>query len=92
MAPRHPRQLTQRAKAAQSTERSRRLHLQNRVFLLAAGIADVVVPCPSCSQPLTWRETNRVNQIRFDYFEPCTAGCGEYLFDHLRRRLVKLRS
>jgi CheY-like chemotaxis protein len=80
-----------RAKAAQSTERSNRLHLQTRVYLVAAGIAGVAVPCPSCRQPLTWRETNRINQIRFDYFQPCLSGCGEYLFDHLRRRLVKLR-
>jgi hypothetical protein len=67
------------------------LHLQTRVYLAAAGIAGVAVPCPGCREPLTWRETNRVNQIRFDYFQPCPGGCGEYLFDHLRRRLVKLR-
>lgn len=81
-----------RAKAVQRTQRSNRLHLQSRVFLAAAGINGVVVSCPGCRQPIAWRETNRINQIRFDYFQPCAHGCGQYLFDHLRRRFVKLRS
>jgi CheY-like chemotaxis protein len=80
-----------RRAAAGTTERSNRLHLQTRVFLLAARTPGVVVPCPVCRQPLAWREANRVHGVRFDYFEPCTEGCGEFFFDHLRRRIVKLR-
>jgi CheY-like chemotaxis protein len=86
------RSLAVRAKAVQTTQRSNRLHLQSRVFLAAAGIMGIAVSCPGCHQPIAWRETNRINQIRFDYFQPCVNGCGEYLFDHLRRRFVKLRS
>ena len=80
-----------RTAAAERADRSSRLRLQSRVLLLASGIAGVFVPCPGCRAPMAWRETNRVSQIRYDYFHPYEAGCGEYLFDHLRRRLIKLR-
>jgi DNA-binding response OmpR family regulator len=80
-----------RKAAAGTAERSNRLFLQTRVFLLAAGTPDVVIPCPACEQPLVWRESNRVHDVRYDYFEKCATGCGEYYFDHLRRRMLKLR-
>lgn len=79
------------SRAAGHADRSKRLHTQSRVLLLAGGISSVVVPCPACGTALGWRETNRVGGVRYDYFDPCEKGCGLYLFDHLRRRMVRLR-
>lgn len=78
--------------ANERTKRATRLQLQSLVLLVAGGVPDVTIPCPACEAPLAWRESNRVNGVRYDYFHPCTGGCGEYLFDHLRRRLLRLRA
>ena len=29
--------------------------------------------CPECDASLTWRETNRISGVGFDYYEPCQA-------------------
>lgn len=31
--------------------------------------------CPSCGAALTWIETQRIQEVCFDYYLPC-AGCG----------------
>jgi len=49
------------------------------------------VPCPSCSSPIRWRDRQAIGGIDFDYFAACPAGCGEFWFDHLRRRFTRLR-
>ena len=36
-------------------------------------------------------DTQAIAGIEFDYFSACPGGCGEYCFDHLRRRFTRLR-
>ena len=38
-------------------------------------------PCPSCSEPLTWIETSRLNGVKYDYYEWCPQGCGLFCFN-----------
>ena len=46
---------------------------------------------PTARSGLAWRDTQTVAGIQFDYFTPCENGCGQYYFDHQRRRFMRLR-
>jgi DNA-binding response OmpR family regulator len=90
-----------RRASAQAAERSSELRtrstslaLQSRVIQCrTAAIAGqpMSLPCPDCASPLTWHDTQTVAGIQFDYFTPCEKGCGQYYFDHQRRRFMRLR-
>ena len=83
--------------AERSTElraRSSRRVLQSRIVqcrtAALAGEPDTF-PCPDCASPLGWHGTQTVGGIEFDYFTSCEKGCGQYYFDHQRRRFMRLR-
>ena len=83
--------------AQRSTElrtRSTSLALQSRVIQCrTAAMAGLPasLPCPDCAAALAWHETHTVAGIQFDYFTACEKGCGQYYFDHQRRRFMRLR-
>ena len=83
--------------AERSTElrtRSTSLALQSRVIqcrTAAMAGQPVPLPCPGCTTPLAWHQTQTVAGIQFDYFTSCDKGCGQYYFDHQRRRFMRLR-
>jgi hypothetical protein len=82
------------ARAESLRHRSTRVLEQSAVIhSRRAGVAGEVslVPCPSCRTGLRWRDHQDMAGQSFDYFEACNAGCGEYCFDHRRRRWLKLR-
>jgi CheY-like chemotaxis protein len=37
--------------------------------------------CPHCGTPLTWTETRRWQGMPYDYYRPCTNGCGLSCFN-----------
>jgi predicted RNA-binding Zn-ribbon protein involved in translation (DUF1610 family) len=83
--------------AARSTRlrtRTSSLAVQSRVIQCrTAALAGkpVPFPCPECGSDLAWRDTQSVASIQFDYFAPCENRCGQYYFDHQRRRFMRLR-
>ena len=87
--------------STQAAERSTRLRtrtsslaVQSRVIQCrTAALAGkpVPFPCPECGSDLAWRDTQSVASIQFDYFAPCENQCGQYYFDHQRRRFMRLR-
>jgi DNA-binding response OmpR family regulator/uncharacterized protein YbaR (Trm112 family) len=46
--------------------------------------------CPSCKQPLRYIETRKLDDIDYEYFHPCSNGCGLFCYDRERRRMVSL--
>jgi CheY-like chemotaxis protein len=90
-----------RRSSAQAAERSTELRTRSTSFALQSRVIQcrtaamageaVPLPCPDCASPLAWHETQTVAGIQFDYFTACTKGCGQYYFDHQRRRLMRLR-
>jgi CheY-like chemotaxis protein len=90
-----------RRSSAQTAERSTALRTRSTSLLLqsrviqcrTAAIAGQAtsLPCPDCAAPLAWHETHTVAGIQFDYFTACEKGCGQYYFDHQRRRFMRLR-
>ena len=46
--------------------------------------------CPSCTQPLGWVETGRIDGVEYDYYHWCDSGCGLYCYDRDADRWVKL--
>jgi CheY-like chemotaxis protein len=87
--------------SAQAAERSTRLRsrtsslaVQSRVIqcrTAAMAGQPVPFPCPDCGANLAWRDMQTVASIQFDYFAPCDNRCGQYYFDHQRRRFMRLR-
>ncbi len=87
--------------SAQAAERSARLRtrtsslaVQSRVIQCrTASMAGqpIPFPCPDCGSNLAWRDTQTLASIQFDYFAPCENRCGQYYFDHQRRRFMRLR-
>jgi CheY-like chemotaxis protein/predicted RNA-binding Zn-ribbon protein involved in translation (DUF1610 family) len=90
-----------RKTSTQAAERSTRLRtrtsslavqsriIQCRTAAMAGHPASF--PCPDCGSELAWRDTQTVANIQFDYFAPCENSCGQYYFDHQRRRFMRLR-
>ena len=92
-----------RARDTSTQAAARSTRLRNRTSSLAvksrvlqcrtaamAGQA-TTFPCPDCGSGLVWRDTQTVAAIQFDYFAPCENRCGQYYFDHQRRRFMRLR-
>ena len=92
-----------RARDTSTQAAARSTRLRNRTSSLAvksrvlqcrtaamAGQA-TTFPCPDCGSGLVWRDTQTVAGIQFDYFAPCENRCGQYYFDHQRRRFMRLR-
>jgi CheY-like chemotaxis protein/predicted RNA-binding Zn-ribbon protein involved in translation (DUF1610 family) len=83
--------------AARSTRlrsRTSSLAVQSRVIqcrTAAMAGQPAAFPCPDCGSDLPWRDTQTVASIQFDYFAPCENHCGQYYFDHQRRRFMRLR-
>jgi len=83
------------ARATQLRTRTSSLALQSRVVqcrtATMTGGEATPLPCPDCRSPLAWHDMQTVAGIQFDYFAPCLNGCGQYYFDHQRRRFMRLR-
>jgi DNA-binding response OmpR family regulator len=83
------------ARATRLRTRTSSLALQSRVVqcrtAAMTGGEATPLPCPDCRSPLAWRDTQTVAGIQFDYFAACLNGCGQYYFDHQRRRFMRLR-
>jgi DNA-binding response OmpR family regulator len=46
--------------------------------------------CPECGQPLTWIESSRVHQTRYDHYELCAQGCGLFCFNRSTEEFERL--
>ena len=90
-----------RETSTQAAERSTRLRTRTSSLAVQSGIIQcrtaamagqpASFPCPDCGSELAWRDTQTVASIQFDYFAPCENSCGQYYFDHQRRRFMRLR-
>jgi len=69
-------------KSAALLEKSRRL--------TAGGAVSVPRACPTCGTDLSWAERRVTLGVVFDYYHPCTHGCGLFCYDHGGRNFVAL--
>lgn len=47
-------------------------------------------PCPRCAGELQWVERRQITGVVFDYYRPCSRGCGLFCYDHAQRAFVTL--
>ena len=46
--------------------------------------------CPKCHTDLQWIERLEIRGVTFDYYRPCTRGCGLFCYNHSERRFLPL--
>ena len=46
--------------------------------------------CPKCHSDLRWTERLEIRGVTFDYYHPCTRGCGLFCYNHSERRFLPL--
>jgi DNA-binding response OmpR family regulator len=47
-------------------------------------------PCPKCGDMLEWTERRKLHGVTFDYFRPCSRGCGLFCYNTSDRTMVTL--
>jgi DNA-binding response OmpR family regulator len=83
-----------RARAARIRERTPVVvERSRRAVKRSLTLADAhprVRRCPKCAAQLQYRETQTIQSISFDYFQPCPKGCGLFCYDRSQQRMITL--
>ena len=70
--------------------KNRAARLQDALLQSASATAEHPRYCPKCRKLLQFTERRTLSGTSFDYFSPCTTGCGIYCYDRSRHKLVAL--
>jgi len=79
-----------RERVAELRERSGRVIARSQRLLAEGPPLQLISTCPQCGTVLAWVERRKLHGVTFDYFRPCTNGCGIYCYNHSARVMQSL--